>query len=49
MTYEKKEPGLKAAVCSELRQWLHPSLPKVVGWAVWVFLCLHMAKGVVEQ
>jgi len=43
ITSEKREPGLKAAVSSELRPWLHPGLPKAVGWAECVSLCLHVA------
>ena len=43
VTYEEEEPGLKAAVSSELRPWRHPGLPKAEGWAVWVSLCPHVA------
>ena len=31
VTYEEEEPGLKAAVSSELRPWQHPGLPQGQG------------------
>ena len=49
ITYEKEEPGLKTAVSSEHRPWLHPGLPRLRGGLCGSHWICTWPMGVGEQ